>query len=202
MPLKKIKGFTLLELLVVIVIVGIVSALAFPNFSSWKRDREVRVAVEKIINSFRIANTQAQGGYYPFTQVEIREHSKWATHKIWVKVKGLSQDAIANKQNAGQAPRCSISSTYWGDIIDEKIFYNISLHYTGDVGAVCFSKDGSYYQTMKRLAGRRTLIICHLDTEGKSCSSSALKKPAYMIEWSRFGSMNKYIWSGSAWTKQ
>ena len=202
MPLKKIKGFTLLELIVVVVIVGIVSALAFPNFSSWKRDREVRVAVEKIINSFRIANTQAQGGYYPFTQVEIRERSGWARHKIWVKVKGLSQDIIASKQNAGEAPRCAISSTYWGDIIDEKIFYNISLDYTGDAGAVCFSKDGSYYRTAKKLGGRKTLIICHVDTHFGQCPGSDLKKPAYMIEWSRFGSMNKYRWSGSAWTKQ
>ena len=54
----------------------------------------------------------------------------------------------------------------------------------------------------KKLAGRKTLIICHVDTHFGQCPGSDLKKPAYMIEWSRFGSMNKYRWSGSAWTKQ
>jgi prepilin-type N-terminal cleavage/methylation domain-containing protein len=39
---QDIKGFTLLELLVVISLVAIISAVAYPNFSSWKKEREVR----------------------------------------------------------------------------------------------------------------------------------------------------------------
>ena len=45
---QDIKGFTLLELLVVISLVAIISAVAYPNFSSWKKEREVRAATEKI----------------------------------------------------------------------------------------------------------------------------------------------------------
>ena len=45
---KNIKGFNLLELVVVIVIVGIVSAAAYPNFSKWKKEREVRQGTVKI----------------------------------------------------------------------------------------------------------------------------------------------------------
>ena len=45
---KNIKGFNLLELVVVIVIVGIVSATAYPNFSKWKKEREVRQGAVKI----------------------------------------------------------------------------------------------------------------------------------------------------------
>ena len=39
---KKIKAFTLLELLVVLAILGVFSAIAYPNISNWITDREVR----------------------------------------------------------------------------------------------------------------------------------------------------------------
>ena len=45
---EKTKGFTLLEILVVVVIIGLISAIAFPNFSDWKKDREIRTVAEKV----------------------------------------------------------------------------------------------------------------------------------------------------------
>ena len=49
-----IKGFNLLELIVVIVIVGIISATAYPNFSKWKKEREVRQGAAKIQSLIKI----------------------------------------------------------------------------------------------------------------------------------------------------
>ena len=45
---QDIKGFTILELLVVITIVAIVSAVSYPNFMEWSEDRKVRTASEQI----------------------------------------------------------------------------------------------------------------------------------------------------------
>ena len=45
---KRNKGFTLLELLIVLAIVSVVSAIGIPNFNSWRSDREVKVAAVKL----------------------------------------------------------------------------------------------------------------------------------------------------------
>ena len=70
---KNIRGFNLLELLVVVVIVSVISAVAYPNFSSWKKEREVRGAAVKIKNLFTNINSQVQRGLYAFVQVEVKK---------------------------------------------------------------------------------------------------------------------------------
>ena len=39
---EKIKGFNILELIVVVVIIGVISAIGYPNFNKWRKDREVK----------------------------------------------------------------------------------------------------------------------------------------------------------------
>ena len=65
---QDIKGFTLLELLVVISLVAIISAVAYPNFSSWKKEREVRSATEKIAGMISNVATQTQRGNFSYSQ--------------------------------------------------------------------------------------------------------------------------------------
>ena len=61
MQLKQdIKGFTILELLVVITIVAVVSAVGYPNFMDWREDRELRAATEKVSAMITNINTQLQ----------------------------------------------------------------------------------------------------------------------------------------------
>ena len=44
------------------------------------------------------------------------------------------------------------------------------------------------------------LILCHkTENTGKQCANRP-EKPAYKVEWNRFGGVTQYKWSGSGWT--
>ena len=43
-----IKGFSLIELLVVISLIGIVAGMGFPKFSTWSKKRQIESQHEKI----------------------------------------------------------------------------------------------------------------------------------------------------------
>ena len=69
---QDIKGFTILELLVVITIVAVVSAVGYPNFMDWRKDREIRGSMEKVSSMLRSINTQAQRGNYAVVQFMVK----------------------------------------------------------------------------------------------------------------------------------
>ena len=72
---QDIKGFTILELLAVLVIVVAVSAMGFPNFISWKTEREIRLATEKVSSMITNINTQVKRGNFLYVQLQIEPNS-------------------------------------------------------------------------------------------------------------------------------
>jgi prepilin-type N-terminal cleavage/methylation domain-containing protein len=59
--LARNKGFTLLELLVVLVLISVVTALAAPRFSAPLGNLQLKTAVKKIGGSLRYARSLAAG---------------------------------------------------------------------------------------------------------------------------------------------
>jgi prepilin-type N-terminal cleavage/methylation domain-containing protein len=203
MLVKNTKGFSLLELLVVVAIIGIISGVAYPNFSSWKKDREARVFTEKVANLFSSISTSAQRGSYPYVQVYFKFDG--GTFKVYGK--GMLQDSMTKLLNAGTALNCSmVNSGYWSNheikiIESDEVALGINSN-----SAVCFSQDSSYYKTMGNLSGEISMIICakSIAVSGKCPVHNDLKQgdQAYLIEWNRFSNITKYRWSGSDWSIQ
>ena len=68
---KKVKGFTILEVIIVLSLVGIISAIGIPNFNSWNKDRVVRAEAERVRDIVTSINSQVQRGLYGFGQFQV-----------------------------------------------------------------------------------------------------------------------------------
>ena len=164
---EKIKGFNVLELIIVIAIIGVLSAVAYPNFSEWRKDRETRSAVVKIKSLIEGINAQVQRGQYAFVQVDVEEDDV-----LIVTSKGMKPKTLATLLNNGESgwwvmpnERCKIvdkavDEAYWDEdpdpdrnqIIDldkievrQIVLDNVATTWRDDVGAVCFGKNDQWY---------------------------------------------------------
>ena len=94
---KNIKGFNILELLVVMAIIAVVSATAYPQFNTWNKEREVRRSVEEIKSLMKNIFTQTERGTFGFVQVNFENTDEG----LVVTSKGMTMQALATKMNNG-----------------------------------------------------------------------------------------------------
>ena len=121
---KNNKGFNILELLVVLAIVGVISAVAYPNFSSWTKERKVRQASERIQSLMKNILIQTERGTFAYVQVLFENNDS----NLIVTSKGMTMQTLATKINDANddwndpnkvEDRCNTTSTnYWDTDLD------------------------------------------------------------------------------------
>ena len=167
---QDIKGFTILELLVVIAIIAIISAVAFPSFSKWSTERKVRAATEKVASMISNIATQTQRGNLAYSQLMVLAVPQQSS--IFV-TKGMGDKNFKDKLEKGQI-NCPVSPTgYWDDFgkptkniqglnfSEYYEFFNpedkvigeskIAVHFSLP-SAICFGKGGNYYKATNALS--------------------------------------------------
>lgn len=72
------KGFTLIELTVVLVIAGLLFAISVPNLSKWSDSRDYREAVRQVVSAANIARALATRSNKPVDLVFEPEQKKMA----------------------------------------------------------------------------------------------------------------------------
>ena len=166
---EKIKGFNVLELLIVIAIIGVLSAVAYPNFSDWRKDRETRNSVVKIKSLIEGINAQVQRGQYAFVQVDVEEVELVSGDDVLIVTsKGMKPKTLATLLNTGGSDwwvkpneRCNnVDQAYWDEdpdpdrdqIIDldkievrQIVLDNVATTWRDKKGAVCFGKNDQWY---------------------------------------------------------
>jgi prepilin-type N-terminal cleavage/methylation domain-containing protein len=214
---KNIKGFNLIELLVVIAIISVISAAAYPNFSSWKKAREVRGAAIEIKSLFTNINSQVQRGLYGFVQVEV---TATEDGEVVVISKGMKLSNLAQKinysedaWNVDQTSRCALVQDWDDKGMDEGIksnklevsslqFDDIAVNFEDKSGTVCFSKDGSWYSTAKEFESSGAFYICEgkeikCDVKEDGDPNDLNQDNLFALNWSRFGNITLEKWSKS-----
>tara|TARA_B100000287_G_scaffold375627_1_gene376240 strand:- start:1412 stop:2086 length:675 start_codon:yes stop_codon:yes gene_type:complete len=219
---KNNKGFTILEVVVVLLIVGIISALAYPGISNWAKDREVSSAAIKIKNLFTNINAQVQRGLYGFVQVYV-----FSGDTVTVVSKGMFSSTLGAKISSDDdfdstsiSKRCRIDEDAWDE--DGQIDINkpevgmlnfedeIALSFIGEA-TVCFSKDGRWYSADGLFINNNdplsAMYIC--EKSAGSCTDNVGNVPAhvenlYAVSWTRFGNitLERYNPKTDAWIVQ
>ena len=223
---KKVKGFTILEVIIVLSLVGIISAIGIPNFNSWNKDRVVRAEAERVRDIVTSITSQVQRGLYGFGQFQVDVTGA----NVSFSTNGMLMANIATRVFRDGTDVClsgDLAEDYWDHFGTDRQNAEVRFYQTDEIkvditnGVVCFSKDGSLFSGGLDFGDNaevvETIFICSRDTE--TCQDpegddieltetevgGAQPEEAddddgviYVVTWSRFGNVKLEKWNSNS----
>ena len=208
--LKKIvKGFSIIELLVVLAVLGVFSAIGYPKISNWITDREVRGETYKFIAEIEKMKAKVTGGEYALAMAHFTDYNNGPVKTALMKKFYMTREDFA--QNYPISNMASGANGYWYCDYDTRnqkyqsadVFISESVRHWPNTH-MCISKDGtkkgSLDQKNPDTGQRRTLslvIFCSVSnttTSGGSnrCNDSNKNDYRYMVTWDVFTNLKVY----------
>ena len=222
---KKVKGFTILEVIIVLTLVGIISAIGIPNFNSWNKDRVVRAEAERVRDIVTSITSQVQRGLYGFGQFQVEVSGR----NVSFSTNGMLMANIATRVFVGMPDLCQsgdLAEDYWDHFGADRQNAEVRFYQTDEIkvdvsnAVVCFSKDGSLFSGGLDFGDNmnvvETIFICSRNTEtcedpeaddieltgtevgGDQPEEVKDSGVIYVVSWSRFGNVKLEKWNSNS----
>ena len=212
MPKKIAKGFTILELLVVLAVLGVFAVVAYPNITKWITDREVRSETYKFIGEINEMKSKVTSGEYALAMVRFggpNSHTYASIEKRYMTRDDFAKNYPISNMSSG-------ANQYWScdyDIRNQKYTYDSDYLFESQQVRhwpnihMCISKDGTKKGVLNQknpdTGQRRTLgrvIICSVQSttpcKGGNCSNRCNDTNKndfrYMVTWDVFANLKIY----------
>ena len=226
MKKKKSNGFTIIELLVVLAVIGVFTGIAYPNISNWITDRNVKKEVYETVTFIKERKAEVTSGKYGMTQVLLNDQLEVFTmspEKFSDIYKDFSSPYPSHKQNytcgfsdtAGFTIESKYSSHDFGvNASNSNVNVYPSAYHNPMRSAICITKDGSidYYRPNQNFqvnddaTGKKVdaFVFCSKsNTKDSWCNYNSNYDFRYMITLDRFQNIKifKYNKSKNKWMK-
>ena len=211
----KNRAFTILELLVVLAVIGVFSAIAYPNVSGWIADRNVKNAAFETVAFVKDRKSEVTSGKYGMTQILFNRQLQVFTmspNKFIEIYKSTNSPFSSHKQNytcgfgdtAGFTRQNQYDKEDFGPYVQESdVHIYPSAWHNPMRTAVCITKDGSisYYRPNQngRIKDQSTgqmvdlfLFCSKSNSTEKSCKYNSNLEYRYMITLDRFQNMKVF----------
>jgi len=223
---KKSNGFTIIELLVVLAVIGVFAGIAYPNISNWITDRNDKKEVYETVTFIKERKAEVTSGKYGMVQVLLNDQLEVFTmspEKFSDIYKDFSSPYPSHKQNytcgfsdtAGFTIESKYSSHDFGvNASNSNVNVYPSAYHNPMRSAICITKDGSidYYRPNQNFqvnddaTGKKVdaFVFCSKsNTKDSWCNYNSNYDFRYMITLDRFQNIKifKYNKSKNKWMK-
>ena len=222
----KNRAFTILELLVVLAVIGVFSAIAYPNVTGWIADRNVKNVAFETVAFVKDRKSEVTSGKYGMTQILFNRQLQVFTmspNKFIEIYKSTNSPFSSHKQNytcgfgdtAGFTRQNQYDKEDFGPYVQESnVHIYPSAWHNPMRTAVCITKDGSisYFRPNQngRIKDQSTgqmvdffLFCSKSNSTEKSCKYNSNLEYRYMITLDRFQNMKvfRYNKNKNKWNK-